>query len=176
MIPVNAGLRKYGENRERLIKDRDQLWAEAVEYWKRGEELYLQESLEKEARERQEEYNDDSDYPMEDMLKDFLRRKLPADWGAWGLRRRRAYFTEPDPLDAAGTELRERVCAAEFICERLGRDMGDKEYKYLARKVSRLIEKISGWERMGVSKHVKAIYGTQKSFKRVCQNESGDDI
>jgi hypothetical protein len=77
-------------------------------------------------------------------------------------------------LDAAGTETRDRVCVAEFICERMGKDMSDKDYKYTARKVGRLMDDLPGWERMGVSKHAQAIYGVQKAFRRV-QNYCEDD-
>ena len=99
--------------------------------------------------------------------------KLPGEWQTWDLRRRRAYITDPDPLDQTGTEERTRVCAAEFICERLGKDMADKDYKYLARKVVRLMDELPGWERNGVSRHAQSIYGVQKSFMRV-YDESGD--
>jgi hypothetical protein len=109
------------------------------------------------------------------MLQGYLDMQLPGEWQTWDLKRRRAYITDPDPLDQTGTEARERVCAAEFICERLGRDMGDKEYKYLARKVGRLIDDLPGWERMGVSRHAQAIYGVQKSFRRLLINEENDD-
>jgi hypothetical protein len=54
--------------------------------------------------------------------------------------------------------------------------MGDKEYKYIARKVSRMMDEIPGWERMGVSKHAQAIYGVQKSFRRTHDDSDDEDI
>ena len=176
VMAVDSSLRKHTDFKADLIADRDQLWAEAVEYWKQGETLYLPTDLETEARQRQAEYNDDSDDPLKDMLRGYLDMKLPGEWQTWDLKRRRAYITDPDPLDATGTEIRERVCAAEFICERLGRDMGDKEYKYLARKVCKLMDDVNGWERMGTSKHAASIYGIQKSFRRKFEDEENDDI
>ena len=158
------------------MAERDQVWAEAVERWKEGEKLYLPADMETEARHRQAEYNDDADDPVKDMLLAYLDMKLPGEWQTWDLKRRRAYITDPDPLDQTGTEERTRVCAAEFICERLGRDMGDKEYKYLARRVCRLIDDLPGWERMGISKHAQAVYGVQKSFRRVYNDGDDEDI
>ena len=102
--------------------------------------------------------------------------KLPGEWQTWDLKRRRAYITDPDPLDATGTEIRERVCAAEFICERLGRDMGDKEYKYLARKVCKMIDDLPDWERMSTTKHAAALYGVQKGFRRKFNDNEDEDI
>ena len=166
VIPVDATLRRYGDWLGALIQDRNQLWAEAVQNWRDGETLYLPGDLEAEARARQEVYNDDADDPLRDMLAAFLEAKLPADWDSWDLKRRRAFYNNPDPLDASGTQQRTRVCAPEFICERMGREMADKEYKYLARKVCRLLDEVPNWERAGTSRHVEALYGVQKSFRR----------
>lgn len=166
VMSVNSELRKHTDFKADLISDRDQLWAEAVAYWKKGEKLYLPSDLEMEARKKQAEYNDDSDDPLRDMLSGFLDMKLPTGWQAWDLKRRRAYMANPDPLDEEGTVLRERVCAAEFICERLGRDMGDKEYKYLARKVYKMLRDFDGWEEAGTSRHAEGLYGRQRSFVR----------
>lgn len=176
VMAVNAELRKHTDFKADLMADRDQLWAEAVEYWRQGETLYLPAGLEAEARQKQAEYNDDSDNPMKDMLRGYLDMKLPGEWQTWDLKRRRAYITDPDPLDATGTEIRERVCAAEFICERLGRDMGDKEYKYLARKVCKLMDDTDGWERVSSTKHAVSIYGIQRGFRRIFKDDGDDDI
>ena len=176
VMAADADRRKHNDVKADLMAERDQVWAEAVERWKEGEKLYLPADMETEARHRQAEYNDDADDPVKDMLLAYLDMKLPGEWQTWDLKRRRAYITDPDPLDQTGTEERTRVCAAEFICERLGRDMGDKEYKYLARRVCRLMDDLPGWERMGVSKHAAAIYGVQKSFRKLFDYEENDDI
>ncbi len=176
VMAANPDVRKHDDVKADLMAERDQIWAEAVEVWRKGEKLYLPKDLEIEARQRQAEYNDEADDPMKDMLTAYLEMKLPPEWNTWDLKRRRAYINDPDPLDATGTETRERICIAEFICERLGKDMGDKEYKYIARKVSRLMDEIPGWERMGVSKHAQSIYGVQKSFRRTHDDSDDEDI
>ena len=176
VMAANPDVRKHNDVKADLMAERDQIWAEAVEVWRKGEKLYLPKDLEVEARQRQAEYNDEADDPMKDMLTAYLEMKLPPEWNTWDLKRRRAYINDPDPLDATGTETRERICIAEFICERLGKDMGDKEYKYIARKVSRMMDEIPGWERMGVSKHAQAIYGVQKSFRRTHDDSDDEDI
>ena len=176
VMAADADRRKHTDVKADLTAERNQMWAEAVERWKEGETLYLPNDLETEARQKQAEYNDEADDPIKDMLIAYLDMKLPGEWPTWDLKRRRAYITDPDPLDQTGTEERTRVCAAEFICERLGRDMGDKEYKYLARKVGRMMGDLPGWERMGVSKHAQAIYGVQKSFRRVHDESDDEDI
>lgn len=166
VIYVDASYRKREDFREALTADRDQLWAEAAEYWKRGESLCLPAELEGEARKRQAQFNDDNDDPMKGLLSDFLNMKLPVDWPTWDLRRRRAYLNDPDPLDATGTEERTIFCVAEFICERLGKDMSDKEYRYTARRINKMMADQMGWEKVSSSRHAEALYGRQKAFKR----------
>lgn len=166
IIPINPDLRKHGDRWfEELRGERDQLWAEAVEYWKRGDDLYLTGELEREARRRQEEYSDSQDDPLLDMLTYFIDMKLPPSWPTWELNRRRAWLKNPDPLSEEGTVTRDRVCAAEFICEYMGRDRADKEYKYLSRKVYALLEGL-GWRRLPTSRHAERLYGLQRSFER----------
>lgn len=176
VIKVDPDKRRYEDYNAALAADRDQLWAEAVEYWKRGEKLYLDSDMEAEARERQKEFNDDRDDPLRAVLTAYLDTKLPADWDSWELIRRRAWLRNPDPLDETGTVERTRICAAEFICERLSRDMTDKEYKYMARKVCRIIDGLEGWEKIGASRHAAALYGVQKAYRRVRQEGTEDEL
>lgn len=165
VIAVDPALRKHEDYAADLIADRNQLWAEAVELWRNGEKLYLPGDLEAEARERQKQYNDDNDNPLREMLRAYLDMKLPADWDTYDLNRRRAYINNPDPLDEMGVVERSRVCAPEFICERMRKDMGDKDYRYLARQVCALIRSL-GWSGPAASKHCAKLYGVQKSFTR----------
>ena len=173
VIAVDPALRKYKDWQAALDRDRDQLWAEAVEYYRRGEKLYLDDRLEAKARRRQEAYNDDSDDPMVAMLRKFLDMRLPADWPTRDIQSRRNWLHSPDDIQAVGVEVRARVCAAEFVCEQLRRDMADKEFKYLTRKVSKLIADMPNWERVGASRHADRWYGVQKAFERI--NDVAED-
>ena len=68
--------------------------------------------LEAQAKQRQQEFNDDSDDPIVAMLTKYLDTRLPVTWDTMDVQARRSYLRDPDPLQADGTELRERVCAA----------------------------------------------------------------
>ena len=177
VIPVDPSLRKYSNWQDAIDRDRDQIWAEAVQYYKDGEKLYLDDKLEAQAKKRQAEYNDDHDDPLADMLYNFLDAKLPPDWETYDLNRRRAWWRNPDPLDAVGTDVRTRVSAVEFICERMGRDMADKEFKYLARKISNLIKALPNWEKVSTTKHCHNLYGIQRGYRRIVEaNDPEDDL
>lgn len=176
VIPVVAELRKYKEWSEAIRRDRDQLWAEAVHYYKQGEPLYLSEELEAQAKQRQQDFNDDNDDPIVAMLDKYLNTLLPVNWDTMDIQARRSYLRDPDPLQAEGTVKRDKVCAAEFICEQLGKDMADKDYKYLCRRVSKMIGDRPEWERVSSTKHAAKLYGTQRGFRRVEQPDEDDDI
>ena len=176
VIPVVAELRKYKDWSEAIRRDRDQLWAEAVHYYKQGEPLYLSEELEAQAKQRQQDFNDDNDDPIVAMLDKYLITLLPVNWDTMDIQARRSYLRDPDPLQAEGTVKRDKVCAAEFICEQLGKDMTDKDYKYLCRRVSKMIGDRPEWERVSSTKHAAKLYGTQRGFRRVEQPDEDDDI
>lgn len=176
VIPVVAELRKYRDWSEAIRRDRDQLWAEAAHYYKQGEPLYLSEELEAQAKQRQQDFNDDNDDPIVAMLDKYLNTLLPVNWDTMDIQARRSYLRDPDPLQAEGTVKRDKVCAAEFICEQLGKDMADKDYKYLCRRVSKMIGDRPEWERVSSTKHAAKLYGTQRGFRRVEQPDEDDDI
>lgn len=176
VIRIEPHLRKHRKWQTALDLDRDQLWAEAVHYYREGEKLYLDEELEALARKRQQEFNDDVDDPLFGMLQKFLATKLPGDWNLRDINDRRRWLRSTDPLDAEGIEVRDRVCAAEFICEMMGKDMNDKEYKYISRKVCKLMEGMEGWERLGTTRHAEKLYGIQKGFRRSITVNQDDDL
>lgn len=176
VIPVVAELRKYRDWSEAIRRDRDQLWAEAVHYYKQGEPLYLSEELEAQAKQRQQDFNDDNDDPIVAMLDKYLNTLLPVNWDTMDIQARRSYLRDPDPLQAEGTVKRDKVCTAEFICEQLGKDMADKDYKYLCRRVSKMIGDRPEWEHVSSTKHAAKLYGTQRGFRRVEQPDEDDDI
>lgn len=173
VIQVDDSYRRVGNLRRALIQDRDQLWAEAMSYYRQGEKLYLSEELERQAKERQQEFNDNQDDPLKEAVNAYLDMKLPTDWGSRDLASRRRYIANPDPLDATGTEQRTRACAREFLAEFLKMDITAKEYKYTARKVNAILKEAKGWK---PSEWLSfSLYGKQRGYIRVT-NEEEDDL
>lgn len=158
--------RPMAEIFNRLESERDQLWAEAVQRWRDGEKLYLNAEMEAEARKTQEAHHESADDPMTGMVESFLATPIPTDWDSRSLQQRRDFYHDPDPLEAKGTEQRVRACAVEFICEYLRRDMGDKEFRMLAKKFNGFMRMMKEWEEISTSRHSEYLYGRQRAFRR----------
>ena len=172
VIPVDAGLRKIeGDLFERLKADRDQLWAEAVVRYRQGEKLYLDAEQEAEARGRQCDYNVDVDDPVPGLLDEYLEQRLPVDWYTWDIARRRAFMQNPDPLAGESLE-RTKFYAGEFVYERLGINLKDKEYAYEMKKVNKLMRAKEGWRYQDCR---ISGYGKQKSWLAAAKAESDSE-
>ena len=144
-----------------MAGERDQIWAEAVAYWRIGESLYLSPELEREARKIQEEHR--ARHPWEGIIADYLAQEVPVDWMKMDTAQREAFRCGGLHYEGA-LELRRRVCAAEIWCEALNRRKGDMTQRD-ARTINGLLEKAEGWEGAGVAKAGKP-YGAQRCFER----------
>ena len=140
----------------------DQLWAEAVTYWRLGEPLYLSGDVADAAKAQQESHREVS--VREGLILDFLEKDIPRDWASWSLDRRRVFWSGSV---AGGVELvpRQRVCALEIWCELfdgLGKDMRRAD----AQEINSVIATAPGWQKAAGS--VRCGYcGVQKGFVRV---------
>lgn len=145
-----------------LDSERDQLWAEAVHYWKEGESLHLSPELEAQAKTVQEDHR--QRHPWEGIIAEFLERPIPKDWNRWD-EQRREIFWSGNVTGELELVPRSRVCAAELWCEALKRRASDLT-KAQAREINNIMEIIPGWVAAGVRKAGKP-YGDQRCFARV---------
>lgn len=139
----------------------DQIWAEAMVYYKKGELLYLNEELEEVANAKQKEHAEEDE--RTGMILKYLETPLPANWNKMGIMERRGYLMDDDdPLRARATILREKVCAAEIWCEVLGgmqKDMTNYNTKF----IHEIMEDFEGWERPKSPMRFN-IYGLQRGY------------
>lgn len=144
-----------------LDGERDQLWAEAAEDWKKGEALHLTEDLELKAREAQEDHR--ARHPWEGMICEYLCQEIPVDWLKFDSRQREMW--RGGNMKYAGRlEPRSRICAAEVWCEVLGKPRGDMR-QLNTREINGILEHLSGWVSVGVREAGKP-YGKQRCFDR----------
>ena len=158
-----------------LEGERDQIWAEAVHYYRKGEKRYLPVALEAEARKVQEDFNTLSEDPLVGVIREYLERRLPADWEGMTIEQRRAWIRNGDDFGDGAVLRRDKVCAAEIIVEVLGKSLNEKS-TYDAKTVCAAVRKIEGWEWAGKTMRFGP-YGPQKGFVRIVKpTEEEDDL
>lgn len=143
--------------------DVDQVWAEAVELYRNGENLYLDDNLEKVAIEKQLEHLEES--PKAGLIREYLERLLPVNWEQMSIEERRRFIQDDDFGETAkGTVVRDKVCIAEVWVELLNGNPGKISYAD-AREIGDVLRSTPGWEEVSNLRFGK-IYGRQRGFRR----------
>ena len=118
-VTVSRGNKSVWEDLPECV---DQLWAEAVTYYRRGEDTVFSADFIEESRRQQEEHRDVN--PLEGEIEDFLMRSyVPADWYKRPVEDRVSYIRGYGELESDGSEelvRRDRICAREIMRELLG--------------------------------------------------------
>lgn len=135
------------------------IWAEAVELYKAGEELYLPRELEKMAREVQEAYEEEN--PKAGIVADYLERLLPEGWDSLDYYSRRQWLE----TDAQGTIRRTTACTLEIWTEALGGNP-DKLDRYGAKEIRDIMAGLPEWRHQGNKRITARPYGRQRYYER----------
>lgn len=140
-----------------------QIWAEALNIYRRGDELlYLTgeaaaaaEAVQAEAMETDE---------REGLVEAFLELRLPEMWEFWDRSAREQWLHEEPSMREQGTHRRVTVCNLEIWCECFGRDAAlmRKQDSY---EISAIMLRIPGWTRGEKGKRLP-LYGFQRFYKR----------
>lgn len=163
--PVDCGINQPTKSVFRqLAEEVPQIWAEAVLAWKNGEKLYLEGDVEKISQREQAEHSEHN--AKEGVIREFLERKIPADWDKRTLAQRRLFWGS-EFARTPETQLveRTRVCAIEVWCEALGGDMRFFR-KSDAAEINGVLGSIEGWERSSNGIRVGVEYGLQRGYIR----------
>ncbi len=142
---------------EDLPKERDQIWAEAVVRYKDGEPLYLTGAALEGAEAMQEKYTYRS--IREDMVRNYLGRKLPEDWKNMEIYARIQWLEDPGN---EGTEIRDCVSLIEIWCEVL---QGSKNRftNQDQRELKAIMDHI-GWPKGKAPRQRGKCYGKQRVY------------
>ena len=137
----------------------DQIWAEAIIYWKMGETLYLSGDVEKIAKAKQEEHREASTY--EGAALDFISKRVPEDWEKWPMDKRITFWGGGMQGDLKLLP-RERICAAEVWCEALKGAPKDFN-RTAARDINNALDRLENWQRAPGALRFGP-YGAQRGF------------
>ncbi len=143
-----------------------QVWAEALECWRAGEELFLTGDIAKEAIEQQK-LAMESDERL-GLIREYLDRLLPVNWEEMNLSDRRQFIHGTEFGTAEGSVKRDRVCVAEIWCELFCRDLASAK-KFEIEEIHNLMRQIDGWERYQGNKEGRLrfkLYGSQRAYVR----------
>ena len=141
----------------------DQLWAEALHFYKEGETLYLSKEMEQAAYAVQKEHSEQDE--RQGMIIKYLDTSLPSSWESMDVYQRRAYL-QGDELQEEGTVQRTKVCVAEIWCEVLGGHQKDMN-RFNTKDIHDILRSIGGWEDNTKSKMRFGLYGQQRGYVRV---------
>ncbi len=142
----------------------DQLWAEAVHFFRQGEKLYLPKELEEEAKQTQKDYSEHDE--REGQIRKFLNMKLPDNWAAMDLPDRKAYIRGDQGLidQPVGTIRRDRVCALEIYLELFEGAKANASRNNLI-FIYNIMRNMQGWKRTKKTMRVEG-YGAVKGYIR----------
>lgn len=161
--PVDLGKTKPVKNIFKDLADEvDQIWAEALMRYQVGEKLFLEGKVADEAVKQQEEHKESN--PKEGIIREFIERKVPADWNRRDLSERRDFWNfSYKNFDENLLVERERICPAEVWCECFQGDL-----KLMRRtdafEINDILSNIEGWERTNGVKKFGKYYGAQRGF------------
>lgn len=158
----------YGKYRAWDFNEVDQIWAEAIERYKAGEELFLKGPLAEEAMTQQRDAMERDD--REGLVAEYLETLLPEDWDKMDLYQRRNHLNGGEFGDSlkAATFRRNQVCVMEIWCECFckTRESIKKGDSY---EIEGILNKIGGWMKFKGNKTGKKhvpLYGPQRVFVR----------
>ena len=156
-ISVNVEQRKYNPFTELSETIISQLWAESLELYKQGEPLFLDMSIEEDARQIQEGHT--AVDPRSGIVQRYLDMLLPYDWETMKPYQRYNYFLGPSQ---PGTIPRDRVCAMEIWTECFGKKQEDMR-PYDAKPINNMLRALE-WVERKQGRTIFTHYGKQTTF------------
>ena len=160
--PVDVGLHEATKSVwDDLPGEVDQIWAEAVVWWRLGEKLYMDGQLAKAAEAAQQGHREVTG--KEGLVEEYLSRMVPENWNQMDVGARKM-FLAGNAVTAGKLVPMDRVCAAQVWTEVFGGDIRFMK-RADALELNHILEQMPGWERV---RNVFRMgpYGTQKGFKR----------
>ena len=136
----------------------NQIWAEAVKFYKAGEKLILSSKANELAKQEQESHTKHN--PLEGIINEYLDMPVPDDWYDKDLYDRINYIRNAKKTGKP----RDKISAIEVWCELLEGDKKDLTIQK-SREIINLILKNGEWIR-ATTIRTGYLYGIQRGFKR----------
>jgi len=137
----------------------NQLWAEAMQLFKNGENVFFSDQAEELALKEQRKHSETDE--RRGIIEDYLDARLPEDWDKLDIYERRQHLDSPAAKEG---RLREVVCMAEIWCECLGKNKEDMS-RYNTREINDIMKSLEDWDYHATTKNF-GYYGKQKYYSR----------
>ena len=150
------------------VYDVEQIWAETLVLYAKGEKLYLEgRDVELATNEQADAMESDE---REGLVRTYLDTLLPDDWNALSLYERRNYLngSEFGGESRVGKVERTLVCNMEIWCECFGRDASAMKPAD-SYAIAGIMKKINGWNKYQGNKNGTSnfpIYGRQRCYEK----------
>lgn len=152
------------------LKDIDEIWAEVLHLYRKGEELFLKGNEAQIAISQQADAMETDD--REGLVREYLERLLPDNWNTMNLYERRNFLGGGDfGSGTTGTIRRTLVCPMEIWCECFGKDSANLK-KSDSYEITSIMARIENWKPYDGTKSGTTrfpIYNKQRAFMRVEQ-------
>ena len=151
-----------------LEEERDQLWAEAVQRYRDGESLWLDDDAVNEEAKKMQDFFTAHD-EMEGSVLDYLDRMLPQAWYEMSIQDRRDFIHGDMIAEYRQEDLTRRrdfVSVQEIRVELCGQDptRGGADAT-LSRRIGTIMNNLPGWKRVVGQKRIPG-YGKQRYYER----------
>lgn len=150
------------------LNDVDQIWAEAVCVYRKGEDLFLNGNEAQIAISEQANAMESDD--REGLVREYLEKLLPENWQTMDLYERRNFLNGGEFENApVGAEKRKLVCPMEIWCECFGKDSANIK-KSDSYEITAIMARIENWKPYDGTKSGATrfhIYNKQRAFMRV---------
>ena len=145
-----------------LAGERDQIWAEALHYFRQGEELRLSDELERQAKALQELHNELARDERRGVIEAFIRKPVPVTWDSLTMDQRRAWIRDLSSLQSEEPRVyRKSICAVEVLVECFGEKL-DQKTRYRTKEINQILREMEGLEPGQTSRD--PVYGLQRRY------------
>ena len=142
-----------------------QLWAEAVQLYKSGQSIYIQDSQVLSLAEREQRKHFDES-PLQSDIYNFLKIPITSGWYNTSLEGRRKHITDyqngNQTVVSAGGYKRDRISVKEIACELYGYEINQPIERRFSLDIARTFTAL-GWSKTGRTEWIKP-YGTVKVY------------
>lgn len=155
--PGNGRKQSWNLTHEEIL----QIWAEAYEYVKKGEKLYLSAEVEALAKTEQRDAMESDE--REGLVREYLDTKLPSNWANMDIFERRNFLNGSDfgGLKQDGTVERTQVSNMEIWCECFGKERANLR-RGDSNEITSILARL-GWKRKEKKERIP-LYGPQFVF------------